>query len=339
MPLIKNAVARYYLIDECLTHPHHRYWTLEEILEKGEERDIIVSKRTLELDIQAMRYDDRLRYYAPISYCKKNKGFYYTDQTYSVTKLPLTVDDIQWFEVMIDSLQRFRGAEILHHVEGIFDKLEKVVGHLKTNRSKSAYPVVAFEKIPYSKGMEHFDVLYRAILKQTPLRITYQKFEGQTPSVHVFHPYLLKEYKFRWYVLGFSETRRSKLILALDRIEGIVKEKMEFKPAKGLDVQKYFDHTIGVTITHGSVKEIRLWFSVKQGNYIKTQHLHETQRIVSDTKEGLIVTLQLIPNYELLQLLLSFGPEVHILEPQTLQQELKTMLEKNLKLYEHNEGG
>ena len=216
----------------------------------------------------------------------------------------------------------------------MFDKLDKVVmQQLKTQKASSGQPVVDFEKVPYSHGIEHFDRLYKAITKQQPLRIAYKRFEHDTVSEHIFHPYLLKEYKFRWYLLGYSEKRRSKLVLALDRMENIAPMKTAFNPNKGVDVQKYFDHTIGVTIKDTGVKEVRLWFSAAQGNYIKTQHLHATQKIVSDTKEGLVVTLQLIPNYELLQILLSFGPEVKVLEPNGLQEDVKAMLAKSLALY------
>ncbi len=46
MPLVKNALTRYLLINECLTNPRKRFWTIEEIMEKAEKRDIIVTKRT-----------------------------------------------------------------------------------------------------------------------------------------------------------------------------------------------------------------------------------------------------------------------------------------------------
>jgi predicted DNA-binding transcriptional regulator YafY len=333
MPIIKNAVGRYYLINECLANSRKRYWTMEEFIQKCDENDIKVSKRTLELDIEAMRYDKRLNYNAPIEYSKKPRGYHYTDPDYTIVKLPLTEDDIEMFEMLLESAQRVKGAQGLSEVEGMFDKLDKVVGQLKQKKSKLPYPAVAFEKIPYYKGMGNFNPLYKAITKKTPLLIQYKKFEHEMAREHVFHPYLLKEYKFRWYVLGYSERRRGKLILALDRIESISIKKIAFKDYKGIDIQKYFDHTIGVTINDRGVKEIKLWFSVSQGNYIKTQHLHATQQIIFDDRTGMIVTLQLIPNYELLQTLLAFGPEVKVLEPVTLQDEMKEMLRRSLGQY------
>jgi len=98
-------------------------------------------------------------------------------------------------------------------------------------------------------------------------------------------------------------------------------------------MQKYFYHTIGITINKEAINTIRLWFSRSQGHYIKTQHLHATQQIISDDEQGLIISLQLVPNYELIQTLLAFGPEVKILEPDTLRTQMKEMLQRSLALY------
>ena len=330
----KNPYLRYKIINACFANKQTPYWTIPDLIEAMDKQDISVSQRSIESDLHAMRYDERLAYHAPIAYCRLHRGFHYTDADYTIDKLPLSEDDISAFEMIVESFQRFKGAQVLSQVEGMFDKLGKVAGQLKIKKSKLSYPPVLFERIPYYKGIEHFDVLHHAILKQMPLLIGYKRFDYEIVKEHTFHPYLLKEFKFRWYLLGYSETRKSKLILALDRMERIAPIRIAFKPYKGAEVQKYFDHTIGVTIMNSGVKDIRLWFSASQGNYIKTQHLHATQRIVSDTADGLIISLQLISNYELKQILLSFGPEVKVIEPASLRDEIKEMLEKSLRLYD-----
>jgi predicted DNA-binding transcriptional regulator YafY len=336
MPAPKSQTMRYRIINACLTNKQKQYPTLNELKEALASHDIDVGIRALESDLEAMRHDKRLGYHAPISFCRKNKGYYYTDPNYSIGNVPLTAAEIEAFQLVVESSKRFKGAQVMHHVEGIFDKLDKLLmQQLKTDRTSVSYPVVDFEKVPYSKGIEHFDQLYHGIIEQQPLHIRYKRFEQGTSKNHVFHPYLLKEYKFRWYLLGHSERRKRKLILALDRIESItVYKKLAFKPYKGIEVQKYFDHTIGVTINKTGVKEIRVWFSPAQGHYLKTQHLHASQEIVSDDSTGLIATFALIPNYELMQTLLAFCPECKVLEPASLQTQMKEKLLKSLELYE-----
>ena len=334
MPIGKNPFLRYRIINACLTNSRKPYPTIQEFQRALADGDMQVEKRAIEKDLEAMRYDKRLGYHAPIAYCHTNRGYHYTNPEYTIDKLPLSSEEVEAFELIVESFKRFRGAQVLEHVEGMFDKLDKVLmQQLKPKKSRVEYPVVDFEKMPYSKGIEHFDALYQAIIKQQPLTITYKRFNHPAPTEHIFHPYLLKEYKFRWYLLGYSERKRGKLILALDRIEKITNKKIVFTPNKGVELQHYFGHTIGVTISKSGVSELRLWCSPTQGNYFKTQHLHATQQIISEDSTGMILTFQLIPNYELLQTLLAFGPEVEVLEPASVRGQLEEMLQKSLGRY------
>lgn len=335
MPAPKSQLMRYKIINAMLLSTRQPYPTLLEIQREMARQDIKVGIRAIEKDFEAMRYDKRLGYKAPIAFSRKYHGYHYTKPDYTIDKLPLSSDELESFKLIVESFKRFRGARVLKQLEGMFDKLDKVVmQQMSKSKKRADYPAVDFETAPYSKGIEHFDALYEAIIKQLPLTIHYKKFDDDKATEHTFHPYLLKEYKFRWYLLGYSEKRKGKLILALDRIESVQKlRRRKFKPYKGVDMQKYFYHTIGITITKQPVHDIRLWFSRAQGHYIKTQHLHATQHILSDDANGLVASFQLVPNYELLQTLLAFGPEVKILEPSTLQTAMKEMLEKSLALY------
>jgi predicted DNA-binding transcriptional regulator YafY len=47
---------------------------------------------------------------------------------------------------------------------------------------------------------------------------------------------------------------------------------------------------------------------------VVTQHLHHTQKTVREDQNGLVISLKLIPNPELTQLLLSYGAEVEVLQ-------------------------
>lgn len=67
----KNALIRYQTIDKCLQNPYEK-WTLKDLIEacsnalyEYEGRNINISKRTLQLDIQNMR-SEKLGY-TPLS--------------------------------------------------------------------------------------------------------------------------------------------------------------------------------------------------------------------------------------------------------------------------------
>ena len=97
MPANKNALIRYKTIDRCLRNRYRR-WTLDDLVEaccdalydmEGISKGVCA--RTVQMDIQIMR-SDKLGYNAPIVVYDK---IYYTyaDPDYSITEMPLSMDD------------------------------------------------------------------------------------------------------------------------------------------------------------------------------------------------------------------------------------------------------
>ena len=97
MPVNKNALIRYKTIDACLRNRYRR-WTLDDLVDACSdalyEMEGItkgVSVRTVQMDIQIMR-SDKLGYNAPIEVY--DRIYYrYADPDYSITDMPLSIDD------------------------------------------------------------------------------------------------------------------------------------------------------------------------------------------------------------------------------------------------------
>ncbi len=327
----KNPYLRYRILNSCFTNRQHRYWTKEELIEALAKHDLVVEVRTLHYDIDNMRNDARLKYNAPIGYSKINKGYYYTDSEYSIDAIPLSAEELHSLSLAVNVIQQYKGAQFVKYFEGAIDKVVRIVDQVG-KQSMPAQNCIEFERAPYYRGIEYLDDLHNAITHQQPLRITYHKFTAALPDDHVFHPYLLKEYKNFWYVLGYSETRQLLLTLALDRIEGIRNEPVVYKKNNTLSHEQYFKHTIGIMHAQGPIEDIVLWFTVNQGHYIKTQHLHHSQKAIQDDATGLTISLKLIVNYELISLLLSFCPNVSILQPLSLKNKLNELMGRGLEV-------
>ena len=99
MPVNKNALLRYKIIDRSLRNRYRR-WTIEDLVD--EVSDALydmegirkgISLRTVQNDIQIMR-SDKLGYNAPIEVYDQ-KYYRYADPDYSITELPLTADDFK----------------------------------------------------------------------------------------------------------------------------------------------------------------------------------------------------------------------------------------------------
>ena len=87
MAMNKNALIRYKTIDKCLQN-RSRKWTLNDLIDacsdalyEYEGKDSLVSKRTVQLDLQIMR-GDKLGYNAPIETYDR-KYYRYSDEEYT----------------------------------------------------------------------------------------------------------------------------------------------------------------------------------------------------------------------------------------------------------------
>ena len=97
MPANKNALIRYKTIDNCLRN-RFRKWTIDDLVDACSDAlyDMEgitkgVCTRTVQMDIQIMR-SDKLGYNAPIEVY--DKIYYrYADPDYSITEMPLSMDD------------------------------------------------------------------------------------------------------------------------------------------------------------------------------------------------------------------------------------------------------
>ena len=112
MAVNKNALIRYKTIDKCLQN-QFRQWTLNDLIEavsdalyEYEGKDIDVSKRTVQLDIQMMR-SDKLGYNAPIVVYDR-KFYKYEDAEYSIINIPVTDKDIKVMNEAIQLLRQFK---------------------------------------------------------------------------------------------------------------------------------------------------------------------------------------------------------------------------------------
>ena len=90
----KNALIRYKTIDQCLRNTGRR-WTLNDLIDacsdalyEYEGKDVYVSKRTVQLDIQQMR-SDKLGYNAPIEVYER-KYYRYAQEDFSIMNIPVT---------------------------------------------------------------------------------------------------------------------------------------------------------------------------------------------------------------------------------------------------------
>jgi predicted DNA-binding transcriptional regulator YafY len=323
MPKNKDALSRYRWIDERLRNKRQPKPSLEDLIAYvSEKMEASISTRTIQKDIQDMRHDPELNYHAPILYDRGSGTYRYEDETYSISNIPIDEADLQGLEIAIGILEQFRSLPVIQQFE---DAILKIAASLKMNREALEHKgLIKFARATQYKGAEHIPFIVDAIKTLEVIRIAYQSFDRNEPKEHWVEPYHLREYQHRFYLIGKSQKAKGGTLLtfALDRIVDIWPTNKHFD-AQHFDDASYFRHAIGITVHEGKPENVVLSFTPHQGKYIKSQPLHPSQQVLSDTPAECRISLNVVINPELQMLLQSYGANVKVLEPEQLVEKIK----------------
>lgn len=335
MPVNRNALIRYKTIDKCLQN-RYRKWTLEDLIDacsdalyEYEGIDKGVSKRTVQGDIQIMR-SDKLGYNAPIIVIEK-RYYTYEDPNYSITNIPLTDQDLGMLTDAVAFMKQFKGFSHFRELDSMVQKLEDHIYAQKTQTQ----PVIDFEKNDDLKGLEYLDPLYKAIIKKQAVTLSYQSFKARSANTFTFHPYLLKEFRNRWFLIGAKQDNKTILNLALDRIEELKSSDLLYQEASNFDADHYFKHAIGVSVSPNlPPQEVLLYVDRQQAPYVLTKPLHPSQQLVEKDYYGMTISLYVQHNYELEKIILGFGEHIKVLAPERLRRNIKERINACIDLYQ-----
>ncbi|MBQ0052997.1 MAG: WYL domain-containing protein [Bacteroidales bacterium] len=340
MPVNKNALLRYKTIDNCLRNTGRR-WTLDNLIDACSDalneftgKDELVSKRTIQLDIQKMRSDE-LGYNAPIE-VYDNKYYRYSEPNYSITNTPVSESDLKQMREAVGVLKQLSGFSGFSGMEDVVGRLEDHISSVRHERK----PAIWFESNERLKGLNFITPLYKAIIAKQPVILTYQSFKSLLPNTHAFSPYILKEYRNRWFVFGRGPRDKYVVNLALDRIVDLRAAADEsFMEDSSFDPETYFKDMIGVTKIPGTMDretEVRFWASAPQVPYIETKPLHRSQMVIERNEDGsAIFQITVCLNYELEKSLLEFAEGIKVLKPKSLVSKIHRRLKSACLMYEH----
>lgn len=318
MPANKNALIRYKTIDNCLRNTYKR-WTLNDLVDacsdalydcEGISKG--VSVRTVQMDLQTMR-SDKLGYNAPIEVYDQ-KYYRYSDPDFSIMNMPMSENDYQVLHEAVDMLRQLDNFEQFAEMSDVVSRLQDKLAISKHNRK----PIVHFDNVPNLKGLKLLNPLYNYIAQRQSLRIMYQPFSARKPQQYVVFPYLLKEFRNRWFLFCSRATDLLMFNLALDRIVSVEPIDVPYRDNPQFDSEHFFDNVIGVTKNiDNKPQHITFRATREQSHYIATKPVHPSQKLVScNPNDGsCIFSIDVVINIEMYSIMMSFGPGVKLLSP------------------------
>ncbi|MBL7112184.1 MAG: WYL domain-containing protein [Bacteroidales bacterium] len=319
MPATKNQDLRQEIIHGLLgVSKLHltKQELLDKVNEKLEVRDFpAIHWRTLNNDLTYLK-----RCGAEIHIPNRGDPYYYYMDAYYPEGTQFDEEDIDILTRGIQILKRISGFRIARDIEAMLERL-KYTRFMDGSKGKG---YIAFEDHTLASGTEWLDPLAEAILFKTVLKVDYRSFR-HPPDLFLFHPYFLKEYRNRWYVMGRHQVRNALYTLALDRIH-------EIRPAPDdiylendiFEPESYFQNLIGVTKEEcNEPAKVVLQVTGDTVPYVESKKIHHSQHILNRNPDGSIeIELYIVINYELVSTILGFGAAVKVVGPTVLKNKI-----------------
>lgn len=332
----KNALVRYKVLDNCFRNSGKKYFisdlidacnsTLLEIDPKSDG----ISRRQIFEDILFM--SSEAGWSIPLDKRKDGKKVYYrySDLSFSINNMPLNETEIVQLESAIGILSQFNGMPQFEWINELIPKLKQGLPNLQ-----SLPTIISFDNNPYLLGIEYFGILHNAILYRKVLSIYYHPYTTDQPFHLIIHPYFLKQYNNRWFVYGYNPTNEKyDWNLALDRIIEIKETEVAYIPNSKINWLDYFEDMIGVSKPDNAKAEVvRVLFYGNTGKYMLSKPIHGSQKSKWIDKNILEIKLEVIVNYELERLLLSYADSICILEPKHLVENIQNKLREASRLH------
>jgi predicted DNA-binding transcriptional regulator YafY len=288
-----------------------------------------ISVRTLRDDIAFIESD--AGWSADIERVKAGKKSYYRyrDPNFSINNQPLNQTELTQINSALEIISRFNGMPQFAWVNEIVTKINNGF-EMQDNTSS----IISFDSNQYLKGIEHLGELFNAINSSKAIKMVYRPFKSDHDIDLVLHPYYLKQYNNRWFLFGLNDKYKSISNMALDRIVSFETITLKFIKNKSINFNEYFEDIIGVTMPDkGKLVKIELLFTNEEAPYVLTKPIHGSQKKKKHDENGLILTIEVIPNIEFEKLILSFGDKVKVMSPKKISDLFKSKYISAAKLY------
>jgi len=299
---IQGTIKRYSLVIDHIKRS--AFPSFKEIHELLQNEGFQISSRTLQRDLEDIRDEFGIE----IAYDSSKKGYF------------------------IDYENSVNADYILHFLE-LSVSAQVMIDTLKEGREALKY--ISFDSYDNFSGLSNIQKLLFAIKNSREVTFVHTSYQTGKISAQNVRPYLLKEFQGRWYLYADNPSLMDFRIYGIDRIDQLGISEKSFKPKKDVDIIQRFENMIGVTNAwDGKGKqEIVLSFDPEQGMYFKSLPWHHSYVVMNDNEEEFRVSLNIIPNIELVQRILMHSDKVRVIEPVWLRSEIKFALEEALKKY------
>ena len=329
MPKNKSAATRYRVIDQMLNDKRKPYPNLEQLAAKcSSVLGSDVSTSTIEKDIRAMREQAPKGYSAPIVYSKVEGGYVYGEVGFSIAELNLNEEEWSALQFASQLLYQYKEVPVFSNFKNAIERINTRFSLGIDGGDKVLDEVVQFEKAIHTNGMNLIELIYNAIKNKQAIKFQYKNIYKGKSSAAGLIPYLIKENRNRWYVIGWSEEKEKYTTYALDRITELVILSNAYKRRSDFNASTFFQHSTGIMESNTKPEEVLLTILKPISDLVLLEPLHSTQKLIIEKTDMVQISLKVLLNEEFTFKILGMGAFCIVNKPASLRKTIKAAIQK-----------
>ncbi|PLX07868.1 MAG: hypothetical protein C0596_08995 [Marinilabiliales bacterium] len=184
--------------------------------------------------------------------------------------------------------------------------------------------IIIFDNTSISKGLEYINPILGAIQEQNKIEILYSDESKEFDKKFVLAPTLLKEYKNYWHLIAWNTNLKKYQNFKLEDINDLSVSEDKFDSSLIEECKELYSHIIGINHSSRQPEIIELSFNPKLKNEIKENPLHHSQTVLSESDDDFRILIKVIPNDELMDLILSYISDVEVVNPKWIIEKLRS---------------
>lgn len=191
---------------------------------------------------------------------------------------------------------------------------------------------VSVEDIP--SGHMHLTAIMEAMTESRKIKIRYHKYTSSQADSLTLHPYAVKEFAKRWYLVAYCEEREALRVYGLDRIKALDITEDDFKMPAGFDVDATFATSFGTYLPEGKAQVVTFRTTEKEARFLRDLPLHSSQEeIKSSDKEHVTFSIFVCPNESLIMEFCKHGRRLEVLSPESVRTAVAEQLMEAARIY------
>uniref|UniRef100_E6QQE4 Transcriptional regulator n=1 Tax=mine drainage metagenome TaxID=410659 RepID=E6QQE4_9ZZZZ len=270
----------------------------------------------------------RLYFNAPLEYDRSHNGYHYAPGNGESFELPgvwFSATELYALLTTQQLLTQVQPGLLDTQLKPVKERIEKILAARHLGREEIAKRVHILRMSGRNVALECFQTVADALLQRTSLHITYHGRSDDQTSSREISPQRLIHYRDNWYLDAWCHTRNALRSFAVERISVAKALPQRCRDIPENLLNEHYASSYGIFAGIPEHTAI-LRFTPERARWVADEHWHPQQRGCFLENGSYELHIPYSDPRELVMDVLKYGPDVEVLDPDELWQEIRARL-------------